>query len=178
MRPVGIARNYAEALFALGERSGQAELFGELLDSVAAAIANAPAVRAVLMSPRVPKARKSELLARALEDSPQEFVRFLQAVIKRNRQGLFGDMATEYQGLLDQKFNRMRAGVTVARPVDARLQAQIAASLTKVMGREVLARFEVDPGIIGGLIVRVGDRVFDGSIRRKATLLRRQLLSR
>ena len=63
MRSETIARNYAEALFALGERSGQSALYADLIDAVAAAIQNAPEIQTVLMSPRVPKQEKSRLLA-------------------------------------------------------------------------------------------------------------------
>jgi len=66
----------------------------------------------------------------------------------------------------------------VARPVDEALRQQIAARLSEVIGKQVLPHFHEDPGILGGIIVRVGDRVFDGSVRRKMTLLRRQLLAR
>jgi F-type H+-transporting ATPase subunit delta len=178
LRSETIARNYAEALFELGEQGGRTAVYAELLDAVAHGIAAAPRVEAVLMSPRVTKATKGALLARALEGSPREFVLFLQAVIKRGRQALFSEMATEYQGLLDLKLNRVRAAVTLARPIDEGLRRKIAARLTAVMGKEVLPRFHEDPAMLGGIMVRVGDRVFDASVRRRMTILRRALLAR
>jgi F-type H+-transporting ATPase subunit delta len=173
-----IARNYAEALFALGEKSGRTAEYADLLDAVAHGIAAAPTVGAVLMSPRVTKAQKSGLLAAALEGAPREFVLFLQAVVRRGRQNLFGQIAQEYQGLLDVKLNRVRAAVTVARPADAALRKRIAEQLSQVIGKQVLPHFHEDPGLLGGIVVRVGDRVFDGSIRRRMTMLRRALLAR
>lgn len=178
MRPVTIARNYAEALFALGEKSGRIQLYADLIDAVAHGVAAAPKVEAVLMSPRVTKAEKAKLFAEALKDTPREFVLFLQGVIKRGRQGLFGDIAQQFHALHDLKLNRVRASVTVAHPADEALRARIAAQLTAVMGREVLPHFTEDPAILGGVVVRVGDRVFDGSVRRKMTMLRRSLLAR
>lgn len=178
MRAETIARNYAEALFDLGEKSGRTDLYVELLDAVANGIAAAPRVSAVLSSPRVTKTAKASLLAQALPGAPREFVLFLQAVVRRGRQGLFGAMSHELQGLVDLKLNRLRAAVTVARPADEALRQQIAARLTAVMGKQVLPHFHEDAGILGGVIVRVGDRVFDGSVRRRMTLLRRHLLAR
>lgn len=181
MRAGTIARNYAETLLALaGGQGGPPALvqFGELLDAVAQGIAAAPKVQAVLMSPRVTKAQKSALLSQALKDAPREFVLFLTAVVKRGRQGLFSEMAREYEGLLDLKLNRVRAQVTVARPADAALRQKITARLAEVIGKEVLPNFSEDPAILGGIVVRVGDRVFDGSIRRRMTVLRRTLLAR
>jgi F-type H+-transporting ATPase subunit delta len=178
LRPVSIARNYAEALFALGEKSGRTEEYADLIDAVGNAIATAPKVEAVLMSPRVTKAEKYLLLASALPKAPKEFVRFLQAVVKRGRQRLFGLMASEYLALLDIKLNRVRAHVIVARPVNDAFRKQIAKSLTAAVKKEVLPYFDVDPGILAGVIVRVGDRVYDGSVKRKLVRLRRQLLTR
>jgi len=178
VRPVTIARNYAEALFALGEKSGRIQLYADLIDAVAHGVAAAPKVEAVLMSPRVTKAEKAKLFAEALKDTPREFVLFLQGVIKRGRQGLFGDIAQQFHALHDLKLNRVRASVTVAHPADEALRARIAAQLTAVMGREVLPHFTEDPAILGGVVVRVGDRVFDGSVRRRMTILRRSLLAR
>ncbi len=177
MRPVTIARNYAEALFDLGEQTGQTDQYARLLDAVAAAVETSPEVQTVLTSPQVPKAEKARILGSALRDAPRPFVLFLQAVVKRGRQALLGDMAREYEALLDIKHNRLRAGVTLARPADEALREQIRQGLSRQFGKEVVAGFSVDPEILGGAVVRIGTRHYDGSLRRKLTLLRRQLLS-
>jgi F-type H+-transporting ATPase subunit delta len=178
LRAETIARNYAETVFQLGEQSGNVERYAELLDAIAAAVEQTPRVQAVLMSPRVPKAEKGRLLAGALRDVPREFVLFLQALVKRGRQQLLREIATEYMNLLDQKLDRVRAGVTVAREPDEKLRRSIQESLSRALGKQVLPAFTVDPEILGGTIVRVGDRVLDGSLRRRMTKLRRQLLPR
>ena len=177
MRPTTIARNYAEALFELGEQSGRTTEYAQLIDAVAGAIEMAPEVQVLLISPRVPKAAKSRLLAAALPNAPKEFVRFLQAVVQRGRQGLFREIAQEYATLVDVKFNRVRAGVTLAREPDEALRETIRKALTESFGKEVLPSFTADPAILGGTIVRVGERIYDGSVRRRMARLRRQLLS-
>ena len=178
MSYVTIARNYAEALFALGERSGQTARYAELIDGLAGAVETTPEVQGVLMSPRVPKAAKARLLGAALSDAPREFVLFLQALVKRGRQQLLRPIAAEYMALLDIKLNRVRAGVTLARPADEALRRSIAEALSRQLGKEVLPSFSVDPEILGGSIVRVGERIHDGSLRRRLTKLRRHLLAR
>ena len=164
MKSITVARNYAEALFAVGDT------FGELLDGVAGAIQADERIGTVLQSPRVSKTAKSQILERALKgEAPREFVRFLQAVVRRGRQALLPEMAQEYQVLLDQKLNRVHAGVTLADEADARMQKQVVDRLAKALGREVRAYFRSDPRILGGVVVRVGDRIFDGSVRRRLT---------
>jgi F-type H+-transporting ATPase subunit delta len=177
LRPTTIARNYAEALFDLGEGSGRTEEYARMIDAVAGAIDLSPEVQAVLVSPRVPKAAKSRLLASALREAPREFVLFLQAVVQRGRQGLLREIAVEYAGLVDVKFNRVRAGVTLAKEPDEALRESIRKALTEALGKDVVPQFSTDPAILGGTVVRVGERIYDGSVRRRMARLRRQLLS-
>jgi F-type H+-transporting ATPase subunit delta len=178
LRQETVALNYAEALFDLAGPDGSYELYAEYMDALAAAIEQAPGVQAVLMSPRVTKEEKTALVTGALGDAPRPLVLFLGAVIKRGRQGLFRDISNAYLGLVDVKFNRVRADVTLAREVDASLRDTIQQSLEKLLAKEVLTRYHTEPALLGGAVIRVGDRVYDGSVRRRATMLRRQLLSR
>jgi F-type H+-transporting ATPase subunit delta len=172
LKSVTVARNYAEALFSVGDS------FGELIDAVAGAVAADTRIAAMLASPRVSKGVKSRILERALKgEAPPEFVRFLQAVVRRGRQGLFGEIAQEYMVLLDRKLNRVHAGVTLAQEPDARTEKEIVERLTEVLGREVRAYFRTDRSIVGGVVVRVGDRILDGSVRRRLMALKRRMLS-
>jgi len=178
LRAPTIARNYAEVLYTLGEKSGRTEEYARLLDALAGAVETSPEAQAVLMSPKVTKARKAELLAASLPGAPAELVHFLKAVVARGRQLALAEISRQYAALVDVKHNRVRAGITLARTPDAALQAQISAALGKALGKEVVPTFTVEPEILGGAIVRVGDRVLDGSVRRKLAQLRRQLLTR
>ena len=176
MRNETIARNYAEALFDLAGRSSQPERYADLIDAVAAAVQTLPKVQAVLMSPRVPKSEKARFLGAALKDAPRDFVLWLQALVKRGRQGILKEVASEYLALVDQKLNRVRASVTLARQPDEKLKRTIEENLGRQLDKQVIAAYLVDPDILGGAIIRVGDRVLDGSVRRRMTRLRRQLL--
>jgi F-type H+-transporting ATPase subunit delta len=178
VRSETVARNYAEALFELGERSGNTSRYADLMDALAAAVEHTPAVQGVLMSPRVPKPAKSRILGAALQSAPREFVLFLQALVMRNRHTLLREIASQYHGLLDLKLNRVRAAVTLARPADEALQRTITEALSRQLQKEVIPAFSVDPDILGGTIVRIGERIHDGSLRRRMVKLRRQLLAR
>lgn len=180
MKSATIARNYAEALFLAAERRGAADIerYGRLIDAVAGAVQGEERIAAALESPRVAKAMKAALLERALGGvTPPEFVRFLQAVVRRGRQGLLGEIAQEYQGLVDVKLDRVHAGVVLAESPDARLEKQIVERLVTALGKEVRAHFRADRTILGGVLIRVGDRVYDGSIKRKLAVLRRKMLT-
>ncbi|MGH7569034.1 MAG: ATP synthase F1 subunit delta [Gemmatimonadales bacterium] len=180
MKSTTVARNYAEALFAAAEDkgAGQVESFGRLLEALAGAVAADERIAIALESPRVAKATKARILAAGLEGAaPAEFIRFLQAVVRRGREGLLGEMAQEYQGLVDFKLNRVHAAVTLTAEPDTRLEEQIVERLTAAIGKEVRAHFRADQGILGGVVVRIGDRIYDGSLKRRLTTLRRKLLT-
>jgi len=175
-----IARNYAQALLLAAEAHGTPEIehYGRFMEAVAGAVQADERISVALQSPRVSKAAKAALLERALGDlAPPEFVRFLQAVVRRGRQGLLAEIAQQYDGLVDVKLNRVHAGVTLLEEPDARLQKELIERLTRAIGKEVRAHFRADRGILGGVVVRVGDRIYDGSVRRKLAALRRRLLS-
>jgi F-type H+-transporting ATPase subunit delta len=172
-----VARNYAEALVEVAEKQGEVARYGQLLDLVAGVVAVEPRVRHVLESPRVPKAAKKQILERALKGvAPTALVRFLGAVVQRGRQGLLADISEAYQELVDKHLGRVHAGVATAHPVDDVLAKAIASRLTAAVGKDVVPHFRTDPALIGGVVVRVGDRVFDGSIRRKLRVLRHRML--
>lgn len=177
MKSTTIARNYADALLAAAEARNGVERYGRLMEGVAGAVREDARIAVALESPRVAKATKARILRDALAGSaPEEFVRFLEAVVRRGRQGLVPEIAQEYQGLVDLKLNRVHAAVTLAAEPDARLEQQIVERLTQAIGKEVRAHFRADQGIIGGVVVRVGDRIFDGSIKRRLGVLRRKML--
>ena len=177
MRDTAVCRNYAETLLAVAEKAGQIERYGELLDTVAAVMKADPALHGVFMSPRVPKQTKQRLIQQALAKlAPVPFIRFLQLVVQRGRQYLLTDISEEYELLVDHHLNRVHAIVATARPMDDRLAAAVRRRLTEVFAKEVLPHFRADPALLGGIVVRVGDRVFDGSLRRKLKLLQRRML--
>lgn len=177
MSTTSIARNYAEALFSLGEASGQTAEYAQLIDALADAIELSPEVKEVMHSPRVPKMAKARVLTSALAGAPRDFTRFVQAVVQRGRQGIVAEIAREYMGLVDVKLNRVRAAVTLVREPDEALRRTIQQALSEALGKEVLPTFTADPAILGGTIVRVRERIYDGSVRRRMARLRRHLLA-
>lgn len=171
-----VADTYAETLLELGLRDGAAETYGEALAVVAGLYRDERAFRLFLETPRVEASRKKELLREVLGGrTPEVFVRFLLVVLEKRRQGALPAMARAYRELLDERRGRVRARITLAVEPDEELEREISERLGELLGREVVPRFEVDEEIVGGLVVRVGDRVLDSSIRRRLQELRRDL---
>jgi F-type H+-transporting ATPase subunit delta len=168
MRETTIARNYAEALLELARKGGDLDGWGRMLSDVADAMRRDPKLRQFLESPRVD--------AKAFQDRmPRLLVRFLQTLVTNRRQMLIPAITTEYLALVDEASGRVHAQVTVSRdPSDGERDA-ITRELSRVLGRQVVSHVVVNPEILGGVVVKVGDTVMDGSVRRRLALLKYQL---
>jgi len=177
MRESTIAKNYAETLLELARKANDLAGWGEMIDTVANAIDNDRRLRMFLESPRVSAQQKNAIIAKAYEGQlPRNFVRFLQALVTHRRQMLIPTIAHEYHDLVDQVEGRVHASVTVAREADDAERSVVQTRLSKVFGLEVVPHFHVNPAILGGVVVRVGDTVLDGSVRRRLTTLRSRML--
>ncbi len=179
MRDTTIARNYAEALLALARKAGDLQAWGRMIDDVANAMERDDRLRNFLEAPQIAAEQKNAVLAKAFEDrAPRLFLRYLQRLVKNRRQMLIPQIANEYRDLVDEVEGRVHAQVTLAKPIDDEQRAAIARQLTQKLGRTVVPQVRVNPNILGGIIVRVGDRVMDGSVRRRLSLLRGRMLAK
>lgn len=177
MSRYGVARNYADTLYSLAEREGEQEEWLAMLGEIGSLYRESPSFRAFLHTPRVAPAEKKQLLRSVLGDRyPEPFVRFLQVVLDKRRQGLLPLMEEAYREILNERTGRVHASVTLPFEADASFRAELEKALTGLLEGEVSADFRTDEEIIGGLVVRVKDRVLDGSVRRRLQLMRRALL--
>lgn len=173
-----VSRSYAAALFQLGERHGQHEV-GRAVTQLVAVLDSTPSVSRFLESPKIPQAAKEHALRRAFgHQVPPVFLNFLLVVVRKRRQRLLRDIAREYQALVDEHAGRIRVNVTLAAEPDERAEEEIATALSRILGKTVVPQIHADERILGGIVVRYGDRVLDGSLRRRIMALRRQLLRR
>jgi F-type H+-transporting ATPase subunit delta len=178
MRDTTIARNYAETLLVLAGKAKELRGWGAMLTDVADAMEQNATLRLFLESPRVSAAQKNAVLATAFQDRmPRLMVRFLQTLVTHRRQMLIPEIAREYLDLVDAAEGRMHARVTVAQETSDADRSAIAAQLSRMFGKEVIPHLTVDPAIMGGVIVHVGDTVLDGSVRKRLSTLRRRMLT-
>ena len=179
MRETTIARNYAAALLALARKAGDLQAWGRMIDDVATAVERDDRLRNFLAAPQISADQKNAVLAKAFEDrAPRLFLRYLQRLVKNRRQMLIPEIANEYRDLVDEVEGRVHAQVTVAKPVDEAERAEIGRYLSNTLGKPVVPQVRINPNIVGGIIVRIGDRVMDGSIRRRLGLLRSHMVAR
>lgn len=178
MRDETIARNYAQALLTLATKAGKVDQFGALIDGAAAAVREDVVFRRFLEAPQIPASTKRDVLRKAFADkAPRTFVLFIEKLVTNRRQLLIPAIATEFVDLVDAQEGRVHATVTVARPPKDGDAAELSRRLSEALGKTVVAHLTVNPGILGGLVVRIGDTVMDGSVRRRLGVLRQALVT-
>lgn len=176
MRDATIARNYAQALLALATKTKQVDVFAGLINGVSDAVRTDPILARFLRAPQVSDVAKRDVLRKALTGkAPTTFVRFMEKLVSNRRQTLVPEIAVEFANLVDAAEGRVHATVTVARkPADGDA-ASLSKRLSQALGKEVVAHLTVNPAILGGVVVRIGDTVMDGSVRRRLGALRHAL---
>ena len=178
MNDATIGRNYAETLLTLAKKSGEEEEWGALIDAIAVAMQEDRTLKTFLESPKLAASQKIEILARALgKRVPPVFLRFLEIVVSKRRQMLIPEIASEYRSLIDESEGRVHANVTVAREPAGPEKDALARQLSRVLGKRVVPHITLNPAILGGLIVKIGDTVMDGSVRRRLATLRSRMLA-
>jgi F-type H+-transporting ATPase subunit delta len=172
------AQALADAVLAPGsglegrQAAGELRAFEELVRS-------SPELRHVMLSPAVTNSRKRALVSRfAATLAPSRLVRnFLYVIVDRRRADLLGEIATAFETVLDERLGYVRAEVASAAPLSPAQQADLQRALSDVAGKNVRCAFSVDPELIGGVVARIGSKVYDGSVRTQLQSLGQRLVS-
>jgi F-type H+-transporting ATPase subunit delta len=172
------AQALADAVLAPGSGVDGQQAAGELR-SFEAVVNSSPDLRHVLLSPAVPTSRKRSLVSRFAAVIPlSRLVRnFLFVIIDRRRADLLGEIAAAFENTLDERLGFVRAEVTSAAPLSAGQQSDLQQALSGVSGKNVRCAFSVNPELIGGIVARIGSKVYDGSVRTQLQSLGQRLVS-
>lgn len=169
------ARRYAEAIFELGRESGTLDQWKDDLD-VLANVAGDGGALGVLENIKTPMEDRVALLDRALTGMSPLAQNLAKLLVSRGRFGLMPQIARVFGEMLDQHQGVVRAEAVTAVPLSEEERRAIVERLRSMTGaRDIRLESQVDPSIIGGLIVRVGDQLVDGSTRSRLIQLRRRL---
>jgi F-type H+-transporting ATPase subunit delta len=178
MRATTIARNYAEALLALARKENDLNGWGLAINGVVTAMESDVRLRNFLAAPQVSAAQKNVVLGKAFSGQlPETMVRFIQKVVLNRRQMLLPLIAVEYGNLVDVTTGTVHAQVTVSRETSDGDRKVIAQQLSRAFAKTVVPHIAVNPAILGGVIVKVGDRVMDGSVRKRLKTLRSRIVA-
>lgn len=167
MRAMAIAFKYAKGLFIAAKELGKTKEFGDELRQIKELLIAMPEVLSALQNPIYPPDLKMEIIEeilKAVKVDP-EIERFLKLLVERRRIQFISEIVTMYQELLDEELNIARGEIITAYPISEEEKKEIESVLKDYLKKEVILESKVDEGIIGGIKIRIGDLIFDGTLK-------------
>ncbi|MDR3709771.1 MAG: F0F1 ATP synthase subunit delta [Capsulimonadaceae bacterium] len=172
-----VAKRYAAALFDVAERDNAIEAVLKDLTLVETYFEQVPYLKSLVMQPLVSIHRKQRVLSDAFGDrTTATTVNFLYLLVRKRRTSIVYDVIREFRAAYDENQGRIIARVQTAVEIDKKQLASLQQALVKRTGKKVELRTEIDPAMIAGVRVRLGDTVIDGSISGRLEKVRQQLL--
>jgi F-type H+-transporting ATPase subunit delta len=167
---------YAQALFAVADAEGTLETIEDELFRFGKAVEREPRLRDALVDSSLPLDRKRGILQDLLGDKASKHtVGLLGFVVEQGRAKDLPRIVTALADVAAERRRKALAEVRVAIPLDAARRAGLEKALARATDRDVQLKVLVDPAVIGGVVARVGEVVFDGTIRRRLELARERL---
>jgi F-type H+-transporting ATPase subunit delta len=170
-----IARVYASALFEAAKDKGKLDVIRDQLGQFVDALAENREMQVFLFSPYFSSAEKSDGLKRAVKDAEPELVNFLALLIEKHRMPVIYRIRRQFDALWAKENKRLGVTVTSAIELDPEIVKRIGSEIEEQTGNTVELQSRVDPDILGGLVVQVGNMVLDTSIRNRLEKLRKSV---
>ncbi len=177
MKDSRVARRYAAALFGVAVRDNILDAVAQDLTLISRFVAEVPYLRAILMQPLVSDQRKNKVATDAFGDRvTATSLNFLKLLIRKRREDLIDECVRQFRVLLAERNNTAEAVAYSAVPLSPDQVERLTQSLQAMTGKTVHLTAEVDHTMLGGVIVRLGDTIMDGSVRGRLHRLEQQLL--
>ena len=170
-----IAQVYARALFEVAKEHGALDEIREQLDQFADALHENRDLAIFFFSPYFSTAEKEEGLRRAIVGADPRFLNFLEALIERHRMPAIFRIRDTFNVLWEEEHRQLRVEVTTAVPLDESIVKEIGERIGEQTDHEVDLFSHVDPDILGGIVLRVGNFILDASIQNRLNQLRKQV---
>jgi ATP synthase F1 delta subunit len=170
-----IAEVYARSLFEVAEEHDQLDEIHEQLGEISDALSGSRELQLFFFSPYFSSGEKKDGVAKVIEGGNEYLVRFLQLLAEKHRLPVLFRIRREFDGLWAKEQHLLEVGVTSAVELDEETVKGIGKKIEEQTGQRVELTSEVDPDLIGGLVIRVGNMVLDASVRNRLERLRRQV---
>ena len=178
MNKRSLARRYAEALFLSAKEKNILEQVENEFKLAMETIFDNEDLRQIIERKMVSVQVKEEVLEKIFSNKVSPIVlNFLKVVVKKRREDYLQDMLREYSAFADEEGNIAEAKVKSASEITPEQQKLIKERISALTGKEIRLSTEVDPELLGGMIIRVGDKVYDGSARQQLKTLKSNLIS-
>ena len=171
-----VARRYAQALYEEAAREQRVEHVDEDIALIREALETPRELVIFFESPVISRQKKKAVVqALFAERVEPTTVSFLRLLIEKKREALFADVVQAYRALRDEQLGIVEARARVAAPLNEDEQRVLVQALERLTSARIRLEVEQDAGLVGGLVGRIGDTVYDGSVRHQLTSLRERM---
>lgn len=170
-----VARVYADALFRAAMGAGKLDVLKDQLSAFVSSLRENREMELFFFSPYFSSAEKREGLTKVLDGAEPELINFLELLAEKHRIPVIYRIERQFNALWAKENKRLGVTVTSAVELDPEIAKQIGAEIEKQTGHKVELESRVDDGIIGGLVVQVGNMVLDASVRNRLEKLRKSI---
>ena len=170
-----IAQVYARSLFEVAQEHDKLDLVREQIGEFADALSESRELQTFFFSAYFSTDEKKDGLRRTLEDADETVSNFLELLLENHRMPVIFRVRRDYDALWEEENKLLPVSVTSAVELDEKTVKEIGDKIAEQTGRKVDLSSEVDPDILGGIVVRVGNSILDASIRNRLEQLRRQV---
>ena len=172
-----IARVYADALFEVAKDKDELDDVHDQLVEFAEAMNESNDMRVFFFSPYFSSADKREAIDSAVSGASEEFVNFLELLVEKHRMPAIFRIRTRFDGLWAEAKKRLEVTLTSAVELDKKVVDQVSKEVERQTDRDVDVETQIDPEILGGIVLRVGNMVLDASLRGRLEKLRKEVAS-
>ena len=173
-----LAHKYSRAIFLLAQEDGKLDEYGAELRELNDEIKSVPDLKDFLASPMIPAAAKKETVGKCFAGAYSPIImNFFYYLIDKKRQALLDEIMREYEAYANEAEGIVVADVTAARALTENAMTRLKDKLAEVTGKKIKIRRHLDPAIIGGVVVRMGETRIDGSLMGRIQALQAELLA-
>ncbi|GAB6086248.1 F0F1 ATP synthase subunit delta [Alkaliphilus crotonatoxidans] len=171
-----VGSRYASALYAVSLELNKEQIFKEELLGIIELLKAHPQFDQLLKSPQIHAQEKKDIIAKILQGRiSQEVLNFLYILVDKRRQNHLQDIVQAYVAMVEEANNMVEAVAITAKPMEAAEIERLQAKLSMTSGKNITLKNEIDHKIMGGVLIQIGDKIIDGTVKNRLSQMKEQL---
>lgn len=170
-----VSKKYSQALFSLAREKGKVDNFKDELEDIDSVLDNNKELKKAFYHQRILPKEKKDFIEKIFYDKSVLILNFIYLIIDKHREQYLAGIIKEYNRLYNKEMHILEVEVVSAVELEKQSQQQLKNKLKKLLDSTIVLKVSKDPQIIGGLVIKIGDYIIDGSIRNQLKMLQKRI---